>query len=175
VAALLGRLRGVLPARSRGLFDRVLDALFAFRGRYGVLAKGFLLSFGIQALVVANALSMSAALHLKVPPVYYFFMVPLALFAMMAPVSINGVGVRESVWVFFLVPFGVATSTAVAFAWLDYGLILVQAVIGGLVYAFSYRPWKAGVPAARDNARRNEGPTLALAREPAEISDGALP
>jgi uncharacterized protein (TIRG00374 family) len=146
VAALFGCLRAVLPERFRGLFDRVHDALFAFQGRYGVLAKGFLLSIGVQALVVANAIVLTSALHIRVAPINYFFMVPLALFAMMAPVSINGVGVRESVWVFFLVPFGVAASTAVAYAWLDYGMILVQALIGWAVYAFSYRPWKAAAP-----------------------------
>lgn len=148
VRTLLGRLRAALPKRFQGFFDRVFDALFAFQGRYWVLAQGFALSLGVQALVVANALCLARALHIQVPPADYFFMVPLALFAMMMPVSINGVGVRESIWAFFLVPFGVATSTALAFAWLDYGLILAQAVIGGLVYAFSYRPWKAGTPVA---------------------------
>jgi len=156
VAALFSRLRAVLPERFRNLFDRVHDAAFAFQGRYGVLAKGFLLSIGVQALVVANAICLTSALHIRVPPINYFFMVPLALFAMMAPVSINGVGVRESVWVFFLVPFGVAASTAVAYAWLDYGMILVQALIGWAVYAFSYRPWKAAAAA------------------PAPVSEGAI-
>jgi len=141
--ALLGRLRARFPERFRGLFDRGTDALFAFQGHYGVLVKGFLLSIAVQALVVANAIALTAALHIPVPPGNYFFMVPLALFAMMAPISINGVGVRESVWVFFLTPFGVASSTAVAYAWLDYGMILVQALIGWAVYTFSYRPFQA--------------------------------
>jgi uncharacterized membrane protein YbhN (UPF0104 family) len=146
--ALLGRLRARFPERFRGLFDRGTDALFAFQGHYGVLVKGFLLSIAVQALVVANAIVLTAALHIRVPPGNYFFMVPLALFAMMVPISINGVGVRESVWVFFLTPFGVASSTAVAYAWLDYGMILVQVLIGWAVYTFSYRPWKAATPAA---------------------------
>ena len=144
VAALAGRLRAALPERGWRLFDRVHDALFAFQGRYGVLGKGFLLSIAVQSLVVANAIVLTSALHIRVAPVNFFFMVPLALFAMMAPVSINGVGVRESVWVFFLVPFGVAASTVVAYAWLDYGMILVQALIGGAVYAF--RPRNAAAP-----------------------------
>jgi uncharacterized protein (TIRG00374 family) len=148
ITTLLGRLRAALPGRFQGLFDRLFDALFAFKGKYWVLAQAFALSVSVQALVVANALCLARALHIQVPTADYFFMVPLALFAMMVPVSINGVGVRESVWAFFLLPFGVATSTALAFAWLDYGLILAQAVIGGMVYAFSYRPWKAGIPAA---------------------------
>ncbi|HEV7518428.1 MAG TPA: lysylphosphatidylglycerol synthase transmembrane domain-containing protein [Thermoanaerobaculia bacterium] len=168
VAALLARLRAAVPERFRGLFDRVFDALFAFQGRYGVLGKGFLLSIGVQALVVANAICLTSALHIRVAPINYFFMVPLALFAMMAPVSINGVGVRESVWVFFLVPFGVAASTAVAYAWLDYGMILVQALIGWAVYAFSYRPWKAGAAAAAHAANPTHAGKAAV------VSEGAV-
>jgi uncharacterized protein (TIRG00374 family) len=167
VEAVLGRLRAVLPggfpARFRGIFDRLFDALFAFRGRYGVLARALVLSLCVQALVVANALCLARALHIEVPAAYYFFLVPLALFAMMVPVSINGVGVRESVWAFFLVPLGVATSTALAFAWLDYGILLAQAVLGGMVYAFSYRSRQAGPPA------------VALAGKPAGISGAPLP
>jgi uncharacterized protein (TIRG00374 family) len=163
IEALLGRLRAVLPAAARGLFDRLFNALFAFRGRYGVLARAFVLSLCVQALVVANAICLARALHIEVPAAYYFFLVPLALFAMMVPVSINGVGVRESVWAFFLVPLGVATATALAFAWLDYGILLAQAVLGGMVYAFSYRSRKAAPPA------------VALAGKPAGISGAPLP
>jgi hypothetical protein len=54
---------------------------------------------------------------------------------MMVPVSINGIGVRENLFVFFLASFGVAEATGLAFAWLDYGLLLLQALAGGLVYA----------------------------------------
>jgi hypothetical protein len=61
--------------------------------------------------------------------------VPLALFVMMVPVSINAIGVRENVWAFFFAAFGVAAATGVALAWLDYGLVLLQALVGGVVYA----------------------------------------
>jgi hypothetical protein len=88
---------------------------------------------------VANAALLAAALHLRVPLTGFFLLVPLALFALMLPVSINGIGVRENVWAFFLAPYGVAAAAAVAFAWLDYGLVLLQALIGGAVYALAER------------------------------------
>ena len=57
----------------------------------------------------------------------------------MLPVSINAIGVRENVWAFFFAALGVAGAAAagVAFAWLDYGLVVLQALVGGLVYATS--------------------------------------
>jgi glycosyltransferase 2 family protein len=78
---------------------------------------------------------LSRALHVEIGLAPFFLIVPLAVFIMMVPVSINGIGVRENVFVFFLGAFGVAEATGLAFAWLEYGTLLLQALAGGLVYA----------------------------------------
>ncbi|MES1211667.1 MAG: lysylphosphatidylglycerol synthase domain-containing protein, partial [Acidobacteriota bacterium] len=85
---------------------------------------------------VVNAWVISRALHVELGLAPFFLIVPLAVFLMMIPVSINGIGVRENLFVFFLAAFGVAESTGLAFAWLDYGIVLLQALAGGLVYAW---------------------------------------
>ena len=54
---------------------------------------------------------------------------------MMLPISINGIGLRESVFVFFFSAFGVVKYQAIAFAWLAYGLVILQGLLGGIVYA----------------------------------------
>lgn len=54
---------------------------------------------------------------------------------MMLPVSINGIGLRENVFFFFLALFAVTKTDAIAFAWIEYGILLLQGVGGGLVYA----------------------------------------
>ena len=85
--------------------------------------------------VVVNAWVLAKALHVNLGLAPFFLIVPLAVFLMMVPVSINGIGVRENLFVFFLASFGVAEATGLAFAWLDYGLVLLQALVGGIVYA----------------------------------------
>ena len=130
-AAALGVLAALLflPfARSR------LGDLVSFQGKGGVLGRAFAWSLLLQTQVVLNGYLLARALRVSVPLPYFFLIVPLALFAMMLPVSINGIGVRESAWAFFLAPFGVPAATAVAVAWLDYGLLLGQAAVGGVVY-----------------------------------------
>jgi uncharacterized membrane protein YbhN (UPF0104 family) len=124
-----------------GLFAKAAGALRAFQGQGRVLAGAFAWSLLLQSLVVLNGFFLARALHVPIPLPYFFLIVPLALFVMMLPVSINAIGVRENVWVFFLAAFGVAGASAkgVAVAWLDYGLVLVQALIGGIVYASSGR------------------------------------
>jgi uncharacterized membrane protein YbhN (UPF0104 family) len=137
-AALLFLPSRWLPAqlsRLGGPFGKIASALFAFQGKGSVLLRAFAWSLALQGLVVLNAWLLARALGVPIPLAGFFLIVPLGLFLMMLPVSINGIGVRESSYAFFFRAFGVAASLGVAVAWLDYGLILLQAVAGGAVYA----------------------------------------
>ncbi|HEX3129029.1 MAG TPA: lysylphosphatidylglycerol synthase transmembrane domain-containing protein [Thermoanaerobaculia bacterium] len=131
---LLARLGNRLPEKWGGLFNRISGAFFAFQGRGDVLAKAFAWSLVLQTLVVLNGWLLAKALHVPIALPYFFLIVPLAVFLMMVPVSINAIGVRENVWAFFFAAFGVAAAKAVALAWLDYGLVLLQALTGGILY-----------------------------------------
>ena len=130
-AVILGVAAAVLflPSRFVGKLP-----VFAFQGKGLVLAKAFAYSLVLQTLVVLNGWLLAKALHVPIALPYFFLIVPLAVFIMMVPVSINAIGVRENVWAFFFAAFGVAASKAVALAWLDYGLVLLQAIAGGVVY-----------------------------------------
>lgn len=129
-----------LLARLGPRFKKVSDAVFAFQGKGAVLAKAFAWSLFLQTLVVLNGWLLAKALHVPIPLPYFFLIVPIAVFVMMIPVSINAIGVRENVWAFFFMAFGVAGAKGVAVAWLDYGLVLIHALVGGAIYAWSYRP-----------------------------------
>ena len=50
---------------------------------------------------------------------------------MMLPISINGIGVREGIFVFLLGQWGVDPAQALALAWLEYGIILLFGLLGG--------------------------------------------
>ena len=146
-AAMLERIGGALPERPRGLFAKASTAFLAFQGKGSVLARAFGWSLVLQTAVVLNGYCLAKALHVPIPLPYFFLIMPLALFVMMVPVSINAIGVRENVFAFFFAAFGVASATAVAVAWLDYGLVLVQALVGGAVYAWGKRPERDVLPA----------------------------
>ncbi|MES1245331.1 MAG: lysylphosphatidylglycerol synthase transmembrane domain-containing protein [Acidobacteriota bacterium] len=106
----------------------------SFQGKGLLLAKAFAYSLALQTLVVLNGWLLAKALHVPIALPDFFVIVPLAVFVMMVPISINAIGVRENVWAFFFAAFGVAASKAVALAWLDYGLVLLQALVGGVCY-----------------------------------------
>ena len=138
-ARLLAWLGERLPGRLRPLFAKAMAALLAFQGQGGVLGRAFSWSVVLQTAVVLNGYFLARALHVPIPLPYFFLIVPLALFVMMVPVSINAIGVRENIWAFFFVTFGVPAAAGVAVAWLDYGLVILQALVGGAVYAWGRR------------------------------------
>jgi uncharacterized membrane protein YbhN (UPF0104 family) len=156
VPDLLARLGARLPGKLGGLPGKVAAALFAFQGKGGVLVRAFGWSLALQGIVVVNSWVLARALRVPIPLADFFLIVPLGLFLMMLPVSINGIGVRESSYAYFFRAFGVAASLGIAVAWLDYGLLLLQAMAGGAVYAiFRGRSTASppGLARAREAAR----------------------
>jgi uncharacterized protein (TIRG00374 family) len=119
-----------IPQRVIG---KITEGLALYRGRGDVLLKAILVSFGIQLNVILHFVIISYALSIDVPWQGMFIIIPLATLIMLAPVSINGVGVREAVLVFFFSLYGVNEEAAIAFAWVWLAMLLAQGVVGGVV------------------------------------------
>ena len=101
-----------------------------------VLFSAFILSSILQINVVIFHFCISLALGLSVPMIYYFIIVPIALTVLILPFSINGIGLREGIFMFLLAGVGVSPPDAIALSLLSFFLILTQAVIGGIIFAF---------------------------------------
>ena len=115
-------------------------ALRTFRDAPGVLWKVLALSVALQLNVILHFYLIALALSLEVAFLSFFLIIPIALALMAIPVSVNAIGIRENVFAFLLGFFGVSLGDALAFAWLAFALVLVQGVMGGVVYAFRSRP-----------------------------------
>lgn len=113
----------------------ILEAFLAFRGQRSVLVKALLLSALLQVNVIVHYYLIALALSLPVPFVSFFLIIPLATVITMLPISVNGIGVRENVYIFFFAPFAVSRPEAVAFAWIAYGMVVLQGLLGGILYA----------------------------------------
>lgn len=113
----------------------ILEAFLAFQGQRKVLFQALGLSLLLQANVVLHYYLIAKALNLPIPLWSFFLIIPLATLVTLLPISVNGIGVRESVYVFFFAPFAVAASQAIAFSWIAYGMVVLQGILGGIVYA----------------------------------------
>jgi uncharacterized protein (TIRG00374 family) len=117
------------------IVEKMSGAFWTFRDKKEVLLKALGLSLLLQTNVIIYYFVVSSALNLSVPLYNFFLIIPLSLFIMMLPVTINGIGLRENIFYYFFSTFDITRAEAIAFAWIEYGVIIILGVLGGIVYA----------------------------------------
>ncbi|MEM7644510.1 MAG: lysylphosphatidylglycerol synthase domain-containing protein, partial [Pseudomonadota bacterium] len=105
-----------------------------------------ILSILLQINVVTFYWILSQSLDLDVPYAAFYAIVPIAIFAMMAPFTINGIGIREAVFIFLLGLWGIDPSLALAFAWIEFATVLAAGLLGGVVYMLRRAPLPPRTP-----------------------------
>lgn len=112
------------------------DAVMDYKEKKVYLYRAFAISIILQLNVILYYFLLSISLNLSVSILNFFLIIPLITVILMIPVTINGIGMRENSYVFFLAPLGISSSISMAYAWLDFGFMLFLGIIGGLIYAF---------------------------------------
>jgi uncharacterized membrane protein YbhN (UPF0104 family) len=133
---LLRRLTGWLPRWLSPAGDawigRTYGVITAI-GRGGLLrALGWSLAFNVL-LIVADVL-VARALGIGAPAGIFFLFVPVTTAALLVPISISGLGVREGLYVALFGQVGVGTAEAVALSLGAYSLDVMMGLLGGMVY-----------------------------------------
>jgi len=77
---------------------------------------------------------VARALHLQVGAGYFFLFVPLLAALVMAPISINGIGVRESMGAVLFGLAGTAPAAASAMQFLAFLVAVAASLVGGLIF-----------------------------------------
>lgn len=112
---------------------------FRFKVRHpGLLAVVFLLSFLIQFVDIYAFRLVGAAIQLPVKFSDLLLFVPLLYLAILLPLSVNGIGIRESVFVIFASSWGITSADAVAFSLTVFALNLAGSLVGGVIYWFDH-------------------------------------
>jgi len=138
--------RGFLAGRPcrRPWLRKTLDRLDAFHGlildfvnHRSLSRKVFFWAMLLQFNVVLHYFLIGRALQLeRIPLLDYFFAIPLMLFLLSFPVSINGLGVRDLFLIQLFTYYGYPAQFAIAFSLLDLGFNLLLGIGGGLIYIF---------------------------------------
>jgi uncharacterized protein (TIRG00374 family) len=136
VYGLVDRIITATPlAHMRARATPLYEAVSAYRSRTGVLAGTVLLSFVFQGVVIAVVFLNARALDLQFPFATVALFVPLISLAGMIPVSVNGLGVREALYIFFFGRLGAPTEVSVSLALLYLAVTFTASLPGGIVYA----------------------------------------
>lgn len=130
----------LLPARmlKRPWVDervqRLEDAINRFRETPSAVAGSFGGALVVQITIVAFYLLTAQGLSVPLPILLGAVLIPVSLAVQMAPLSINGFGVREAVFAFFFRRFGLPIDAAVALSLVSTGLVMGLSLVGGFMF-----------------------------------------
>ena len=127
---------------------KVGSAFLKFSRDRQVLISSLLLSFFLQFNVIIYYYLISLSLGFDIHIINFALIVPLTIFLMMIPITVNGIGIRENVLYFFFAFFGISKSQAIAFAWIEFGMLLILGLIGGVVFMLRKREKSQSVETA---------------------------
>jgi uncharacterized membrane protein YbhN (UPF0104 family) len=119
----------------------ILDHLSPFKGRRALVARLVAFSLVIQSLRVLTHVFVGMAMGIEVDRMVvtqFFVFVPLLSLAMIPPVTINGLGVREALGIILFARAGIGQTDAFAMEFVTY-IISMLASLPGLVFFLARR------------------------------------
>ena len=130
------------------VLSSLLASLNAYRKNTRTLLIVAALAFLTQFLIVAITKVYCLSLGVDMPFAYLLVIVPLIYLTEMLPISINGIGVRESAFVFFFALLGYATEEGLAVALLLIVMRYMEGLIGGafLLSTVIKEHWRTEAP-----------------------------
>ncbi|MGB5869474.1 MAG: lysylphosphatidylglycerol synthase transmembrane domain-containing protein [Albidovulum sp.] len=124
-----------LPARD--LAFRLADAFGAIAAKPRLMLFTLALSAGIQSVLIMLSVQLALVVGVNVPVAAWFFAWPLAKIIATLPLSLGGLGVRESSLAALLVPFGATAAEVVASGLAWQGVLYLAGAVGALVLTLS--------------------------------------
>jgi uncharacterized protein (TIRG00374 family) len=128
----LSRLHHVPWARER--FDTVQAAVHVYRQELGSIWMAFAASLVLQTCVVWYYYAVARALRIDLAASACFLMVPLCALVQTVPLSFNGWGIREGVFVHYFRQVGLSGDSAIAFSLVGAGLVVLLSLSGAVVF-----------------------------------------
>jgi uncharacterized protein (TIRG00374 family) len=118
----------------RQQFDTVQAAVRVYRQELGAMWLAFGASVALQVFVVWYYFAVARALHVDLHLSACFLMVPLCILAQTLPISFNGWGVREGVFIHYFHQVGLPKDQATAFSIVGASLIVLLSLSGAVVF-----------------------------------------
>jgi uncharacterized protein (TIRG00374 family) len=138
-----GRLKGWLKARPQGRITGKLygfvESFFLFHDNPGVIAWALMLSAVFYAIVAANLFIVCSAIGAHLSAADAALITPLVRVPEVLPISLGGLGVRESALTWCLAHLGPSAAQGAGAALLLRFINWIHSAVGGLLYARAER------------------------------------
>ena len=110
----------------------IYEGMHKFKDHKALIVKAMSLSIFGQSVNILVLYVLALALGAKTNVMYFYLLVPVVHLISMLP-SLNGLGIREGGYIYFLSPYiGREVAAALGILWL--GFLILSSVIGGVVY-----------------------------------------
>jgi uncharacterized protein (TIRG00374 family) len=119
---------------ARRRFETVQAAVHVYREQMAAVWLAFGASVALQALVVVYYYDVAHSLRIPLRLSACFLIVPLCSLVQTVPVSFNGWGIRESVFILYFQQLGLPRDSALAFSLVGAGLIVLLSLSGAIVW-----------------------------------------
>ncbi len=150
---LLSAIERLLTAVGLGRLKPALDdlsaRLAAFRGRRRLFMELFAVAAGVQLMRVGVHVLVARALGIQVGLGYFFLFVPLLAVIVSLPISLNGIGVRETAGIVLFGLVGVGKGMAFTLQFTTYLVAVAVSLIGGVVFLVRIPHRRAGARVVR--------------------------
>jgi len=123
----------LLPAIFVEKVREIYRAMYEYREHKGIFGRCIGLTLAGQTTFIFVNFLLARSLAIEIPLAFFFFFVPILLLMGVAP-SVNGLGVREATFLFYLVDF-TTPEKALALSLLTSFFMILVGIIAGLVYA----------------------------------------
>ena len=98
------------------------------------ILSALLISVIFNLTQIWSTLLAAQALRLAVPAWAFFLFLPIAIIALLLPISISGFGVREGLFVLLFGQVGLTGPQAIALSLTSYSFELAPGILGGVMY-----------------------------------------
>ena len=120
---------------------RLTGTLTRFRRRPLALLSCFAGAVLVQAVLVVFYLAIARSMHIPISAWHLAVIVPVSFVVQMAPISLNGFGVREATFTFYFSRIGLPIESALVVSFMGAGLIILFSLSGAAAYVMRGHGW----------------------------------
>jgi len=130
----------IMPGKNHRIMKNLHIALQRYPRHWHAVVNAMLISLVVHFIQAWMHVLIGRALGFYIPWSYALIIYPLVGTFSALPVSLNGIGLREGGYLFLLTRIGVSSAHAIAFGLLWFAVIVIDSLIGGLIFILRRKP-----------------------------------
>ena len=144
----LPQINNLILGKTSWIYKKIIEPVSVYWNDKKLMRRIMVLSVVLQSSVMLCHFFIAMSLNIHIPLSYYLVFYPLTTIAGFMIPSLNGLGIREGAYIYFLKKIDISSDQGLAFSicWLI--ILLITSIVGGIIYAFGdfrkHKPFPSG-------------------------------